>query len=129
MSLVMTPSLVSSTGVALVNTSWNLSAATKTALSSGYKSFTLQITWDPSVATVAPSSIQSIASPSNGDILSFDTSALSGGVLRIVGFSGNIQSFTNSLTAPVLTFQYSQAITYQPVNFYVNVEQFNGTVF
>jgi len=126
MSLTMTSSLLSSTGASVVNTVWNLSSTTLGQLNGGYKSFTLQISWDPTVATVVSSSIEAIAKQSRGDILSFDTTAISGGVLRIVGFSGDIQNFADSQTTPILKFQYTQT-TYQPVNFYVTAEQINGT--
>ena len=124
--LSLTSSLISPAGAPpVISTSWTLSKDTQTALGTGYKSFTIQITWDPSIAKLDPSSIQSISKTSNGDIFQYDAKSIDGGVLRIVGFSSTLQNFANSLTLPVVNFNYTQT-TLAPVKFYVNVEQFNG---
>ena len=124
--LNMTSSLISPAGAPpVVSTSWSLSKDTQANIGTGYKSFTIQITWDPSIAKLDPASIQAISKTSNGDIFQYDTKSIDGGVLRIVGFSSTLQNFANSLTLPVVNFNYSQT-TLAPVNFFVNVEQFNG---
>ena len=97
--LSLTSSLISATGAPpVVSTSWSLSKDTQAILGTGYKSFTIQITWDPSIAKLDTTSIQAISKTSNGDIFQFDTKSIDGGILRIVGFSSTLQNFANSLT-------------------------------
>ena len=123
--LNLSPSLTSAAGSPpTVKTIWTLNQSDAPVASSGYVSFTLEIRWDPSVATVVSNAVKLVGNVANGDIVLFDTSSLANGILRAAGFTTNGKNFL--ATDPIVTFSYSQT-TLSPVNFSVVQEIFNDT--
>ncbi len=122
--LNVTPTLTS-TGAAAqtIKTVWTLASQDTPVVSTGYSTFTLEIRWDPTIATVLSSSVKLIGNSSSGDVVIFDTTALSSGILRAAGFAGTGSIFSGS--APIVTFSFSES-SLANVNFSVTQEDLNG---
>ena len=122
--LNVTPTLTSTGSTAqTIKTVWTLASQDTPVVSTGYTTFTLEIRWDPTIATVLASSVKLIGNSSSGDVVIFDTTALSSGILRAAGFAGPSSIFSGS--APIATFSFSES-TLQTVNFSVTQEDING---
>ena len=122
--LNVTPTLISTGSTSqTIKTVWSLASQDTPVVSTGYTTFTLEIRWDPTVATVLASSVKLIGNASSGDVVIFDTTALSSGILRAAGFAGQSSSFSGS--APIVTFSFSES-TLTTVNFSVTQEDING---
>jgi len=123
--LNVTPTLISTGATSqTIKTVWTLASTDTPVVSSGYSTFTIEIRWDPTVATVLASSVKLIGNSAAGDVVIFDTTALSSGILRAAGFAGAGSSFAG--TSPVMTFSFSES-SLNAVNFSVTQEDFNGT--
>ena len=121
----VSPTLTSSGAASqTIKTVWTLATTDTPVVSSGYSTFTVEIRWDPTVATVAASTIKLIGNTAAGDVVIFDTTALSSGILRAAGFAGAGSGFSG--TSPIVTFSFTES-SLNPVNFSVTQEDFNGT--
>lgn len=91
---------------------------------SGYTSYEFVIRWDPSLATVAMSSIKLNGTGINGAYFAYDDKSVGNGILSAAGLMySDTGSFSGS--APLVTFEYTQTAL-APVNFAVTKESFNG---
>lgn len=86
----------------------------------GYSSYSLELRWDPSLATIAASSVLLVGS--SGDYGLFNQSALSEGVLRAVGFTSNGENFSGS---PTIRFDYLRSAS-SPITFALTQEVYDS---
>lgn len=86
----------------------------------GYSSYSIELRWDPSLASVAASSVTLIGSGS--DFSAFNQSALADGVLKVAGFTSTGDNFTGS---PTLRFDFVPSAS-SAVNFAVTQEVYDS---
>lgn len=102
----------------------SISGAVRVSLSpvstAGYSSYSIELRWDPSLASVAASSVVLIGSGS--DFSAFNQSALSNGILKVAGFTSTGNNFTGS---PTLRFDFVPSAS-SAVNFAVTQEVYDS---
>lgn len=86
----------------------------------GYSSYSIELRWDPALASVAASSVVLIGSGS--DFSAFNQTALSDGILKVAGFTSTGDNFTGS---PTLRFDFVPSAS-AAVNFAVTQEVYDS---
>lgn len=88
--------------------------------SSGYSSYSIELRWDPSVASVDANSVVLIGTA--GDVNTFNQTALTDGVLKAAGFTSSGNNFTGASTLQFVYKQNSPSV----VNFALTQELYDS---